>query len=365
MDAYNARALSVLEGLALAADPRAHRDPVSETTLSIFMMRFNSTTTRPIVGAPTTREARRNNFYAALDVAYAALGITSQFLMPGYVQNPQTLAILARDEIPYTPSTFRRVQRIRICSEGACTFREEYFPYQNYTMLTGRAMPINPPADGGPRCYLVDPNTVQVHVEPEQTIAVTDVVVPTAPNWVAAELAWYIQTNGPGANAAEGYAQDVDVYVNDRRLPAGLPYRLNPGDRVELTNHDDFNLGTAMFFIRRYWSAAPPQVIYDSMEADICAVYIYHDRTWHRLRSYICTQVGLPPTYYPSEATQEPRRVLTIAILSRLFDVYCALSPEIHLPAPEVAPGDLAQRLREALQTLRGAPPPAAPRGGQ
>ncbi|UYE91503.1 major core protein [Mono Lake orbivirus] len=354
MDAYNARALSVLEGLTLAADPRAHRDPVSETTLSIFIMRFNSTTTRPIMGTPMTREARRNNFYAAVDVVYAALGVTTQFPMPGYVQNPQTLAILARDEIPYTPTTLRRVQRIRICTEGASSVREERYPFTHYDMLVTAGSEIPVGAAGGPRAYIVSYNTMQVHVAAQQTLDVTDLITPNANDWVAMEFTWHIQADGPGANAIIAYARDLELYVDEDELEPGRPFRLTPNMRVDLTNRENLTLGTAIFVVHRYWVSAPPAVIYDSMEADILAVYTFRDDFWHRFRSDVCARVGLPATHYPLDPVTDPRQVLTIAMLSRLFDVYCALTPDVHIPALNVAPGGLAQRLRDALQALRG-----------
>nr|ATW68813.1 major core protein [Okhotskiy virus] len=354
MDAYTARALSVLEGLAISGDPRSHRDPTTEATMSIFAMRFNSTTSRPVIGTPTTREARRNNFYAAVDVAFATLNITSTFVMPGYIQNPQTLAILARDEIPYTPSTFRRVQRIRICTNDHSNVREERYAYSHYEAVTSPGVVLPAPAGGGPRCYAISATTLQIHIDAMQNEVLTPLIFPDQDDVIMAEFIWQRLANGIDNNAVMNMGTNVELLRDNAAVEGGTPFMATPRDHVVLASYEPVNLCTIHLTCTRYWVTAPPRVVYDSMEADILAVYTYRDEFWDALRSYVLQALGMPAHHYPTRPVTEFRQNLAIAILSRLFDVYCAMAPEINPPvAAQGVVGGLAHRLQAALRAFR------------
>nr|BAV16924.1 VP7 [Muko virus] len=354
MDAYTARALSVLEGLAISGDPRSHRDPTTEATMSIFAMRFNSTTSRPVIGTPTTREARRNNFYAAVDVTFATLNITSTFVMPGYIQNPQTLAILARDEIPYTPSTFRRVQRIRVCTSDYSNVREEYHPYTTHGAVTTPGILLPPPQNGNIACYAISPSSLQIQLEPMQTAPLANLIFPDREDVIMAEFTWQRVANGIQNNAVVDLGTEVELEVEGATKTAGVPFTATGRNQINLTSHEPIDRCVAQITCHRFWVTSPPRIVYDSMEADILAVYTYKDDFWDALRSYVLQTLGMPAHHYPLYPVTEFRQNLAIAILSRLFDVYCAMSPEINVPAAAQGPlAGLAHRLQAALRAFR------------
>nr|AYM94278.1 intermediate capsid protein VP7 [Kemerovo virus] len=354
MDAYTARALSVLEGLAISGDPRSHRDPTTEATMSIFAMRFNSTTSRPVIGTPTTREARRNNFYAAVDVAFATLNITSTFVMPGYIQNPQTLAILARDEIPYTPSTFRRVQRIRVCSSDYSNVREEFHPYAHHEAITTPGVILPAPAGGGVACYAISTHTLQIHLDPMQAAPLAGIIFPDREDVIMAEFTWQRLANAIDNNAVVDQGTEIELSVEGAVMRAGTPFTATSRNHIMLTSYEPVDTCTAHITCHRYWVTSPPRVVYDSMEADILAVYTYKDDFWDALRGYVLQTLGMPMHHYPLRPVTEFRQNLAIAILSRLFDVYCAMSPEINAPVAAQGPlAGIAHRLQAALRAFR------------
>nr|AHX25717.1 VP7 protein [Wad Medani virus] len=353
MDAYHARALTVLESLSMASETRSHRDPVTETTISIFAMRFNATSNRPITSAPFTREARRNNFYAALDVAYAALNITTDFVLPDYSQNAQTLAILAREELPYTPGSFRRMLRIRECTEGAANVREEVDPYTQYQIVVQTGCDLDTGA-AGCAIFANSPNQLQITIEAGRDVDVTADLFPQNREVIAIEVTVQILSHAFLNGAIMEHERALEMAIDGMPLVLGARVTISVGSRVTIANRGVQNRGILIVTCHRFWVPYPPRIIYDTMEADILAVYTYKDRVWDSLRAYVLAAVGLPERHFPLVPLVNPRQVLAIALLSRLFDVYCATHPELALPMA-VPGGALAQRLAAALQVFRDA----------
>nr|P35935.1 RecName: Full=Core protein VP7 [Broadhaven virus] len=353
MDAYTARALSVLEGLAISGDPRSHRDPTTEATMSIFAMRFNSTTSRPVMGRPQ-RGKRGVITSTPQRCGIRDLEHHVAFVMPGYIQNPQTLAILARDEIPYTPSTFRRVQRyvsarmiIQMCERN-----DMLTPH--YEAVTSPGVVLPAPAGGGPRCYAISATTLQIHIDPMQNEVLTPLIFPDQEDVIMAEFIWQRLANGIDNNAVMNMGTNVELLRDNAAVEGGTPFMATPrGIHVVLASYEPVNLCTIHLTCTRYWVTGPPRVVYDSMEADILAVYTYRDGFWDALRSYVLQALGMPAHHYPTRPVTEFRQNLAIAILSRLFDVYSQWRLRSTLQLRPKVLWWLAHRLQAALRAFR------------
>nr|QBL15258.1 VP7 [Bukakata virus] len=353
MDAVHARALSFLEAAAAVSDVRTRRDAQSATIYSAFATRYNTTTPNILVSSPLTVADRRNIFYASLDIVYSVLNINSTLTLDNYTQNAQTIAILAREDIPYTTRAYRTVVRARVCASAIGNTREELHPYADldafspagteYGFRPGQAITIGK----------ISTREAEVHMQPGGHGDVARSLRPAEGDTTRMQFVWQAM---PTVIANGGFMQcttDVTVLVGGEEIEPGRTFWAYTTTDIHVRNNSAVMRAHIRFTCIRYFRATAPRIMFPGMESDIATTYLFYDDTWAQIRTYILREVGLPSTAPTVNPIMDARRALTYALLARLMDVYISQNPE--LPPPEIFMNlGIQARLTRALDHMRG-----------
>nr|QNH88369.1 VP7 [Peruvian horse sickness virus] len=327
MGGIYARTFCYLECLASNRDPRARRTFLPSDGFPLFVTRFNATTNRPITQTPSTPEEHRACFYAALDLLIGATGINFNYRLPEYSPNVQVLSILARDDLPYTSEAFIRATRITNETAAGQSTRRFNLPWPDVNFIYPPATPYRT-VDDQPQPMVIGPQDMEVTLNVNEDVEITDIVMPNYPDVINTCFVWYTLSHYRGAAGAlvEG-SQQCSVTAGDEEAESGVEIIVPAGTAIRVSNTSAVNAGMIHFNIRWFTRAQPSEDLYDTMRVDFAASYSFHSEQWYNLRSYLLRLIGLPPHIPPNDPIRVPNRVLMLALISRLQDVYVAHSP--------------------------------------
>nr|WBV80518.1 VP7 [Yonaguni orbivirus] len=351
MEGIFSRAFCFLECLGSNRDPRARRSYAPSDGFALFVTRFNATTDRPITQTPSTVEEHRACFYAALDLVIAALGVNFNFRLPNYPPNVQVLSILAREDLPYTTEAFTRSSRILNETTAGQSTRRFTLPWPDVSYLYPPATPYRTD-DDEPQPMAIGPQDMEVTLNVNEDIEITDIVMPNYPDVVSACIVWYTLSHYRlHAGALIEGSRLCTLMLGDEEVEAGTELIVPAGTAIRVANNSAVNTGIIHITLKWFTRAQPGEHIYDTMSVDIDACYSFHSEEWFELRSFLLRAVGLPTHAPPLEPVRVPNRILAIALISRLQNAYVAHSP-IDLRAIQDANGQ-AGLPNAALEALR------------
>ncbi|AXS78005.1 VP7 [Guangxi orbivirus] len=338
MEGIYARTFCYMECLGSNRDPRARRTYIPSDGFPLFVTRFNSTTDRPITQTPSTIEEHRNCFYAGLDLLIAALGVNFNYNLPDYTPNVQVLSLLAREDLPYSTHAYIRAQRIVNEPAAGQSTRRFYTPWPDVNFIYPPATPYRTGADE-PQPMCTGPQSMEVTLNANEDLEITNTVMPNYPDVVDTCITWYTLSHFRGAGGAliEG-SQLCNLMIGEDEVEAGTEIVVSADAQIRVANQSAVNAGMVHIDVRWFTRAQPSEDIYDTMRVDIASSYSFHSQQWYDLRTYLLRVMGLPAHMPTTEPIRNPQRILTLALISRLLDIYVAHSP-IDLTAIQGANG--------------------------
>nr|AVO64737.1 VP7 [Big Cypress virus]AZK31318.1 VP7 [Big Cypress virus] len=344
MDAPRARAATVLDEITATCDPRARKDTSTVNALSLFCVRYNSTSTRIITVTPTTADDHRNIFFAALDIVNAALGVNFQAPLQDYSYNPQVISILAREELPYSVTSIKNIIKIRMEPGSGCNTSRFYHPYGLSRIITPPGLFIR--AAGNRALFTtISTNMIETSLIANEVLNPMQAIYPAGPNNSSATYVWQPLMYGIVNGGVNEMSDNVTVNVSNVDIAPGVPFTLAPASTVWVRNNAANQESIVRFTCLEYIQTATGWDAYPEMRSDIGLVYSYHDEQWHELRSYMCREKGLPGHRAPPKVMNDPEHVLSLYMLARLCECYLAHRPTLNFvfQAPNRAGNNRAQ----------------------
>nr|UBB38836.1 VP7 [Wongorr virus]UBB38845.1 VP7 [Wongorr virus]UBB38848.1 VP7 [Wongorr virus] len=334
MESARARALSLLEAISTLSNPRNRRDSTTINGLVLFTARYNATGERVMTITPSTQEEHTNTFLAALDIACAVLNVNLAGIYQGYVPNTQVIAILAREELPFTNDDFRVIQRIDNEVENGTNTMRFSDPYDD-------AEEFVPPGVffkvGREHFAYCDARTLSVALERAERVDASRAVRPNFPDVTQFVFSWapYRYMIRQAGAVAQG-SRNISVTRDGMNVLPGRQTFATPRTDIFIQNNDMLNDGLVAVTIHSFTRARASFDVYPGYRSDCAAVYTYQDAEWHALRSRVCADKGLPETHMPHLPPNDPESIFTLAVLSRLYDCYACHRPTLRpvLPAP-------------------------------
>nr|QWF36640.1 inner capsid protein [Mudumu virus] len=331
MEFPHARALSLLEQMVSLSDPKARRDITLSTGLATFANLYNCNSERWITLTPTTRQEHTNIFLCALDIVCAVLNINMSNILGEYAPNPQTIAYLSKETVGYSGSAAIIASKIQSARQRHSASEKYKDPY--YTV--GRYFP-----DG---FFYRDPNeafyagyvnhrTAMMAVMPNEQVDVTQYVMPEVPGTTYSQISFgnYAMFSIQPGDFAFG-SNNYTVLLSGSPINSGIKHTVSRRDTINIINNSQQRRLLLKFTVHHYHIARPNYDAYPTYRADLASTYSYISHQWHHIRSHVLRSMNLPPVCPPDQSPIEPVRILTIALLGRLADVYTTHSPEIEI----------------------------------
>ncbi|BBE08040.1 VP7 [Sathuvachari virus] len=326
MDAPRARATTVLDEITATCDPRARKDTSTVNALSLFCVRYNSTSTNIISITPTTPQDHRNIFFAALDIVNAALGVNFQAPLQDYAYNPQVISILAREELPYSVNSIKNVIKIRTGPGAGCNTLRCYHPYGTTAAMTPSGLFLRA-QNNRPLFTVTGSSQIEISMLAGEVLNPMQAIYPQGPQNTSATYVWHPMLFGIENAAVNEMTNNITVNVSNVDVAPGVAFTLAPASAIFVRNNSPNQEGLVRFTCLEYFQALSGWDIYPEMKSDLALIYSYHDEMWHELRSYLCAEKGLPRHRAPPRAMTDPDEVLAIYLIARLCECYLAHRP--------------------------------------
>nr|AZJ37604.1 VP7 [Skunk River virus] len=328
MDAPRARAATVLEEITATCDPRARKDTSMVNALSLFCVRYNSTSSNVITVTPTTALDHRNVFFAALDVVCAALGINFQAPLQDYSYNPQVISILAREELPYSVNAIKNVIKIRTGPGAGCNTTRFYHPYAIVQAMTPGGLFLR--AEGNRPMFTVTSTTqIETSLLPGEVLNPMQFIFPQGADNTSATFVWHPVMYGIVNGGVNEETNNLTVNVSNVDVRPGVAFTLAPASTVWVRNNSPNQDAVCRFSCLEYFRTVTGWDVYPEMKSDLAMVYSYHDESWHELRSYLCGEMGLPRHRAPPRVMNQADQVLAIYLIARLCECYLSHRPAL------------------------------------